>query len=96
MQKEDKQILRQQRNQEYGKAKNSGLKWSLEDKIKVQSMYNKNQTIVNIAIKLQRTTSAILGELYKSEKITKKEQNKLSQLIKDKHAQVNKNTLINF
>ncbi|HIP12710.1 MAG TPA: ATP-dependent helicase [Arcobacter sp.] len=96
MQNEDKKILRQQRNQEDGKAKNSGLKWSLEDKIKVQSMYNKNQTIVNIAIKLQRTISAVLGELYKSEKISKKEQNKLSQLIKDKYAQVNKNTLNNF
>ena len=83
MEKEDKQILRQQRNQEDGKAKNSGLKWSLEDKIKVQSLYNKNTPIINIAQKLQRTTSAILGELYKSEIISKKEQTQLAQLLKE-------------
>ena len=74
MAKEDKQMLRQQRNKEDGKAKNSGLKWSLEDKIKAQSMFNKKRPIIEIANKLQRTTSAILGELYKSEVITKKEQ----------------------
>jgi len=83
MAQEDKQLLRQQRNQESGKAKNSGLKWSLEDKIKAKSMYRKDKTIVEIANKLERTPGAILGELLKSEVITKSEQIKLSNLIKE-------------
>lgn len=78
---EDKQIIRQQRNQDDGKAKNSGLKWSLEDKIKAKSMFNKNNTITHIANKLERTHGAILGELLKSEVITKTEQLKLSSLL---------------
>jgi len=80
---EDKITLRQKRNQEEGKAKNSGLKWSLEDKIKVKSMFNKNINIYEIANKLERTAGAILGELVKSEIITKTEQMKLTQ-IEDK------------
>jgi hypothetical protein len=82
MQQEDKQILRQQKNQEEGKAKNSGLKWSLEDKIKLKSMFKKGNTIIQIASKLERTTGAILGELLKSEVITKTQQLKLSELVK--------------
>ncbi len=82
MQQEDKQILRQQKNQEEGKAKNSGLKWSLEDKIKLKSMFKKGNTITQIASKLERTTGAILGELLKSEVITKSQQLKLSELVK--------------
>jgi hypothetical protein len=83
MQIEDKIISRQERNQREGKAKNSGLKWSLEDKIKVQSLYNKNIKILDISNKLQRTTSAILGELYKSEIITKQTQTILSNALKN-------------
>lgn len=82
MQQEDKQLLRQQKNQEEGKAKNSGLKWSLEDKIKLKSMFKKANTITQIASKLERTTGAILGELLKSEVITKSQQLKLSELVK--------------
>lgn len=93
METEDKQILRQQRNIDDGKAKNSGLKWSLEDKIKVQSMFNKNYTIVQIAQKLQRTISAILGELYKSEIITKSEQNKLALIMKENKINATKDCL---
>jgi len=63
---EDKIILRQNRNMEDGKAKNSGLKWSLEDKIKAKSMYNKKFTIKQIANKLERTTGSIEAELVKS------------------------------
>lgn len=84
MQAEEKQLLRQQRNQEDGKAKNSGLKWSLEDKIKAKSMYNKDNNILAIASKLERTTGSILGELFKSEVITKSQQLQLSQLVKEK------------
>jgi len=84
MQVEDKQILRQQRNQDDGKAKNSGLKWNLEDKIKAKSMFNKEIPLNQIALKLERTTGAILGELLKSEVINKSQQLKLSQLIKEK------------
>ena len=80
---EDKQQLRQQRNLEVGKAKNSGLKWSLEDKIKVKSMFNKDFTISAIASKLQRTTGSVLGELLKSEHIDKAQQIELSQLDKE-------------
>ncbi len=79
---EDKQLLRQHRNQEDGKAKNSGLKWSLEDRIKVKSMFNKDNNIVQIASKLERTESAILGELFKSEVITKQQQLKLTQQLR--------------
>ena len=82
MQQEEKQIIQQQKNQEEGKAKNSGLKWSLEDKIKLKSMFKKGDTIIQIASKLERTTGAILGELHKSEIITKQEQQKLSGLVK--------------
>ena len=82
IQKDDKLALRVQRNKTEGKLKNQGLKWKLEDKIKVKSMYNKNTTIVNLSNKFQRTTSAILAELYKSEVINKEEQNKLSHFLK--------------
>ena len=85
MQVEDKQILRQQRNQEDGKAKNSGLKWKLEDKIKAKSMYNKNYNIVQISQKLERTQGAILGELLKSEVITKAQQMQLSNLLNENY-----------
>jgi len=84
LQVEDKQILRQQRNQEDGKAKNTGLKWSLEDKIKAKSMFNKDTPLSQIANKLERTAGAILGELLKSEVITKSQQLKFSQLLKER------------
>ena len=83
LQKEEKELLRQQQNMQNNKPKNSGLKWKLEDKIKAQTMYNKNYPIIKIAQTLQRTTSAILAELYKSEIITKAVQNKLTQMIKE-------------
>ena len=82
IQKEEKTLLRVQRNKSEGKLKNQGLKWKLEDKIKVKSLFNKNTSIVDLSNKLQRTTSAILAELYKSEVITKQEQSKLSQMLK--------------
>ena len=82
MQVEDKQILRQQRNQEDGKAKNSGLKWTLEDKIKAKSMFNKDTPIFQISAKLERTTGSILGELFKSEVISKVSTNKTSTINK--------------
>ncbi|BFU76955.1 UvrD-helicase domain-containing protein [Arcobacter sp. 15-2] len=94
MEIEDKQILRQQRNQDDGKAKNSGLKWTLEDKIKAKSMFNKNFTIFQIANKLERTTGSILGELLKSEVITKKQQIQLAQLSKDTPMLAKKNQLV--
>jgi len=78
MQIEDKKILRQQRNQDDGKAKNSGLKWSLEDKIKAKSMFNKKLTIAQIAQKLERTQGSILAELVKSEVITAAQKKELS------------------
>jgi len=84
MQIEDKKMLRQQRNQDDGKAKNSGLKWSLEDKIKAKSMFNKDTPLIYIANKLERTAGAILGELLKSEVITKSQQLKLTTIIKEK------------
>jgi len=90
---EDKQILRQQRNQEDGKAKNSGLKWSLEDKIKAKSMFNKDIPIIQIASKLERTTGSILGELLKSEVITKSQQLKFSQLLKERPMNAKKSEL---
>jgi ATP-dependent exoDNAse (exonuclease V) beta subunit len=79
---EEKQVSRQQKNIEEGKAKNSGLKWSLEDRIKAKSMYNKDHTILQIASKLERTTGSILGELFKSEGITKQKQINLAQILK--------------
>jgi len=94
MQIEDKQMMRQQRNQDDGKAKNTGLKWSLEDKIKAKSMFNKNTPVVQIAIKLERTAGAILGELLKSEVITKSEQLKLSLSLKDNPMAVKKSILV--
>ena len=94
MEIEDKQILRQQRNQDDGKAKNSGLKWTLEDKIKAKSMFNKSFTIFQIANKLERTTGSILGELLKSEVITKKQQIHLTQLSKDTPMLAKKNQLV--
>ena len=93
LQVEDKQIMRQQRNQDDGKAKNSGLKWNLEDKIKAKSMFNKDTPISQIANKLERTGGAILGELLKSEVISKSQQIKLSQLIKEKPMMAKKSTI---
>jgi len=81
MQNEDKQMLKQQRNHEDGKAKNSGLKWSLADKIKAKSMFNKDSNIVQIANKLERTPSSIIGELLKSEVINKSQQILLNKLL---------------
>ena len=66
MQFEDKMLVRQQKNIEDGKAKNSGLKWSLEDKIKAKSMYKKGSTIEQISNKLERTKGSIEAELKKS------------------------------
>ena len=90
IQKEDKTLLRVQRNKIEGKLKNQGLKWKLEDKIKVKSMYNKNISILNLSNKFQRTTSAILAELYKSEVISKSEQNKLALLLKQNNYNTSK------
>lgn len=80
---EDKVILKKQKNIELGKAKNSGLKWTLEDKIKLNSLFKKNIDILQIALKLERTPSAILGELLKNETINKSQQTKLSKLLKE-------------
>jgi len=93
LEKEDKQQIRQHKNLEEGKAKNSGLKWSLEDKIKAKSMFNKDNTIKQIASKLERTESAILGELLKSEVITKVEQLEFTRLIKEKPLLAKKSTI---
>ncbi len=82
MQIEDKQGLKEQKNIDSGKAKKSGLKWSLEDKIKLKSMYKKDEALTQISSKLERTTGAILGELLKSEIINKSEQLKLSNMLK--------------
>jgi len=90
---QEKQLIRQQKNLEEGKAKNAGLKWNLEDKIKVKSMYKKDKTIGQIAIKLERTTGSILGELHKSELISKAEQMKLAELLKTDPANARKNEL---
>ena len=81
---EDKIALKEQKNLEEGKAKKSGLKWTLEDKIKLKSLFKKDIQISLIASKLQRSTGAILGELLKSETINKQEQMTLSKLIKAK------------
>ncbi len=93
MQIEYKQIVRQERNEEDGKAKNSGLKWTLEDKVKAKSMFNKDIQIFQISSKLERTTSAILGELLKSEVITKSQQLKLLQLSKEKPIMAKQSTI---
>lgn len=79
---EDKMALKEQKNLEAGKAKKSGLKWTLEDKIKLKSLFKKDTQISLIASKLQRSTGSILGELLKSETINKQEQMTLSKLIK--------------
>jgi len=83
MDQEEKNKLREEKNIKEGKAKKSGFKWSLEEKIKVKSLYKKDETINNIANKLDRSTSSILGELLKSEVITKDEQINLSKIIKN-------------
>lgn len=93
MQTEDKQQLRKEKNISDGKLKNSGLKWSLEDRIKLKSMFKKNQKLGQIASKLERTTGAILGELFKSEVINKEEQLHLAKLLKNNHQNVNKTSL---
>ncbi len=93
MQTEDKQQIKAQKNISEGKLKNSGLKWVLEDKIKLKSMFKKNHNIGVIASKLERSTGAILGELFKSEIITKEEQLHLSRLLKNNHRNVNKKSL---
>lgn len=94
MQTEDKQLLREEKNLALGKAKKSGMKWSLEDKIKLKSMFKKDESLIQISSKLQRTTGAILGELLKSEIITKEEQLKLSNMLKSKNIKkVNKKSL---
>jgi len=67
----DKQIVRQQKNILENKPKNSGLKWSLEDKIKAKSLYKKGISIKNIAIQLQRTPTAVSAELVKNGVIIK-------------------------
>jgi F-box protein, helicase, 18 len=90
MEAEDKLMIRQQKNIEEGKAKNTGLKWSLEDKIQARSMYKKDKSIGQIALKLERTTGSILGELYKSEVISKTEQMKLAELLKTDPANARK------
>ncbi|AXH11442.1 UvrD-helicase domain-containing protein [Halarcobacter bivalviorum] len=84
MQYDELQLLKEKKNLEQGKAKKSGLKWSLEEKIKLKSLYKKDTTILLIASKLERTPSAILGELLKSEIINKQEQIFLGNLIKDR------------
>ena len=75
--------IRETKNIEKGKAKKSGLKWSLEDRIKLKSLYKKDTNIAIIATKLERTSTAILAELLKSEVITKEEKNILSTLVKN-------------
>ncbi len=93
MKSEDKQQLRQGRNARDGKAKNSGLKWSLEDKIKAKSMFNKNNTIYQISNKLERTEGAILGELLKSEIISKADQVKLLSMVNTNSSNATKRIL---
>lgn len=90
---EDKLVQRQLKNQELGKAKNSGLKWTLEERVKVKSMFKKNINLVQIANKLERTAGAILGELFKSEVINKDNQIKLSQLLKEDPLNANKQSI---
>jgi len=83
MDKEQLEQIKQDKNLEKGKAKKSGLKWSLEDKIKLKSMFKKDINISIIASKLERTTTAVLAELLKSEIINKQEQNILYALTKN-------------
>lgn len=83
MEQKDKDKLREEKNIKEGKAKKSGMKWSLEDKIKLKSMYKKNESIINIASKLDRSTGSILGELFKSEIISKDQQIALSKFLKE-------------
>ncbi len=83
MDNEQLEDIKQNKNLEKGKAKNSGIKWSLEDKIKLKSMFRKDVNINQIASKLERTTTSILGELFKSELISKQEQNILYSLLKN-------------
>ncbi|MBT6107103.1 MAG: ATP-dependent helicase [Campylobacteraceae bacterium] len=94
LEKEDKQAARQVKNTEAGKAKNSGLKWTLDDRIKVKSMFKKNMSIGQIARKLERTAGAILGELFKSEVINKDNQIKLSQMLKEDPSNANKQSIL--
>jgi predicted oxidoreductase (fatty acid repression mutant protein) len=75
--------IKQNKNLEKGKAKKSGLKWSLEDKIKLKSMFKKDMNINLIASKLERSSTSILAELLKSEIINKQEQNRLYALLKN-------------
>lgn len=74
---------KKEKNIKEGKAKKSGLKWTLEDRIKLKSMFKKDMDIKQISSKLERTTGAILGELLKSEIINKQEQLFLSKLTKN-------------
>jgi superfamily I DNA/RNA helicase len=91
--KEDKQLARQLKNQESGKAKNSGLKWTLEDRIKVKKLFNQNIPIVKISNTLERTYGAILGELLKSEVINRDNQIKLGQMIKEDKIDASKQSI---
>jgi ribosomal protein L34E len=91
--KEDKQLARQLKNQESGKAKNSGLKWILEDRIKVKKLFNQNIPIVKISNTLERTYGAILGELLKSEVINRDNQIKLGQMIKEDKIDASKQSI---
>ncbi len=83
MDNEELEKIKQNKNLEKGKAKKSGLKWSLEDKIKLKSMFKKDMNINLIASKLERSSTSILAELLKSEIINKQEQNKLYTLLKN-------------
>ena len=87
---EEKSEIRKEKNLRDGKAKNAGLKWSLEDKIKAKSMFNKDKTIDEIASKLERTNGSILGELLKSEVISKNDQMQLTELMKESRAKAKK------
>jgi len=49
--------------------------------------------IIQISIKLERTTGAILGELFKSAVITKSQQLKLSELLKERPIMAKKSVL---
>jgi F-box protein 18 (helicase) len=90
---EEKSEIRREKNLAEGKAKNAGLKWSLEDKIKAKSMFNKNKPIDEIASKLERTNGSILGELVKSEVITNDEKTQLSELLKQRPKMAKKDSL---
>jgi len=66
IQKEDKQLLRQEKNLKLGKPKNSGLKWSDEDKQMLKKLYKNNMSVKYNAPLLHRTPQAISAELSKS------------------------------